>query len=78
MNKLLTWVDSIFRKKVKTDIAYIPQKEVYKRIDIKLSVYAKVPESFDMRYLLENSIYHLTIPEGSTVFRTELREFTVN
>lgn len=78
MNKVLTWVNGIRRKKVNAQITNVPIRHEHKRIDVTLSVYARVDASLDMQFLLENSSYNLTLPEGCDVFRVELKEFVLN
>lgn len=78
MEKIFTWAKQAFRKKVKAQVTNLPIRQEYRRIDVTLSVYAKVDASLGMQFLLENSSYNLIMPEGCDVFRVELKEFTLN
>jgi hypothetical protein len=79
VTKLLTWGAGFLRKAAKFNVAVEPQRKVHRRIDVSLSVYARVDESIeDVKYLLNNSSYALVVPSGVEVFRVEIKDFSLN
>ncbi len=78
MNKILTWVQRAFRKKAAYTVDNLPIKQSHRRLDVHLSVYATVDDSLDLKFLLDNSAYHMIMPEGCNVFRVEVKEFVLN